>query len=152
MTARELSVDAHASDGARPRFPGRGRPAWFLGSGAISGVFQLGLLSFLMETTALGSLSNAVAFLAAAQLNFLLNHRLTWGDRRRPGSSAWLRQLAGFNGLVLVGAAINQSVYALISQAMPYLLAAGLALLATTALKYLVADRLIFRKWAARPS
>ena len=130
--------------------PGEGRfarvlrPAQFAAIGAGCALAQLGLLALLTERTALGSWSNAAAFLIAAQLNFALNSLLTWRDRMERQPRALLRQLAGFNALILVAVIFNQAIYVVALALVPYLLAGAIGIVATTLAKYLIADRWIF--------
>jgi putative flippase GtrA len=126
------------------------RPAQFATIGGVCAVVQLLLLAVLQERTGLGSWSNAIAFLVAAQLNFVLNYLVTWGDRRRRGAWVFGRQLAGFN--LLVGrTALNQGVYLVAEMFVPYLVAGAIGIGATTLAKYLIADRLIFRRRVTNP-
>jgi putative flippase GtrA len=128
------------------------RPAQFVTIGGVCALAQLGLLAVLQETTGLGSWSNALAFIAAAQLNFALNYTVTWRDRMMPGLWVFLRQLAGFNLLVAAGLPLNQGAYLLAEMFVPYLVAGAIGIGVTTLAKYLIADRWIFPQTAgARP-
>jgi putative flippase GtrA len=128
------------------------RPAEFLTIGGVGALFQLSVLALLKEGTGLGSWSNAIAFLLAAQLNFVLNYAVTWRDRRTHSPGVFVRQLAGFNVLVCAGLPVNQAVYLLADMVLPYILAGAVGIGATTLGKYLIADRWIFpRRSAAIP-
>ena len=128
------------------------RPAQFAVIGAVCAVLQLALLAAFTERTGLGSLSNAVSFFVAAQLNFALNSVLTWRDRmhRRPG--ALFVQLAGFNALILVAVGFNQAIYLAVLTVAPYLIAGAAGIGATTLAKYLIADHWIFRGQRRNPT
>lgn len=122
------------------------RPAQFAAIGAGCAAVQFGLLIAFNEGTSLGSLSNAVAFLISAELNFALNIVLTWGDRVARGPMASFVRFFGFNLLTLVAVSFNQAIYVVALHFVPYLVAAALGLAFTTVAKYFVADRWIFRK------
>ncbi len=122
------------------------RPAKFALLGAVCAVTQLGLLIALTERTNLGPVSNTVAFLLAAQLNFALNSAFTWRDRMQRPRVALVAQLLGFNVLILVAAAFNQAIYVVGLRVAPYLIAGAVGILATTIAKYFVADRWIFQE------
>ncbi len=126
-----------------------GRPAQFVTIGGLCALAQLSVLALLRELTGLGSWSNAVAFLLAAQLNFVLNYAFTWRDRRTHSVGVFVRQLAGFNVLVGLGLPVNQGVYLLAETVFPYIVAGAIGIGATTLAKYLIADRWIFPRKAA---
>ncbi len=152
--AEALDTDIGAARGAGLAAPagrrwplGYGmRPATFAVVGAMCAGFQLAMLALLKETTGLGSWSNAVAFVLSAQLNILLNASLTWRDRGRPGLRGFSSRVLQFNALIAVAAVFNQGVYLLADRFVPYLLAGAIGIGATTAAKYLVADRWIFKR------
>ena len=133
-----------AARAGEQRFARLLRPAQFAAIGAGCALAQLGLLALLTEGTPLGAWSNAAAFLLAAQLNFALNSFLTWRDRMHRQPRALLRQLAGFNALILVAVIFNQAIYLAAVALVPYLLAGAIGIAATTLAKYLIADRWIF--------
>jgi putative flippase GtrA len=121
------------------------RPAQFATIGAVCAVVQLGLLAVFTERTNFGSVSNAVAFLISAQLNFALNSALTWRDRMHRRPMALFAQALGFNALILVAVVFNQAIYLVAVRLTPYLVAGAVGLGATTLAKYFIADRWIFR-------
>ncbi|MEX0783212.1 MAG: GtrA family protein [Dehalococcoidia bacterium] len=122
------------------------RPAQFATIGGVCAVAQLLLLALLQERTGLGAWSNALAFLVAAQINFVLNYAVTWRDRMTPGVLVLARRLAGFNVLVAIGLPLNQGAYLLAEMVVPYIIAGAVGIGATTLAKYLIADRWIFPK------
>lgn len=121
------------------------RPAQFAAIGAGCAVIQLGLLIAFTERTNLGSVSNAVAFLISAQLNFVLNGAFTWRDRMHRRPMALAAQVLGFNALTLVAVVFNQAIYLVGLRFAPYLVAGAVGIGATTLAKYFIADRWIFR-------
>jgi putative flippase GtrA len=125
------------------------RPVQFATIGGVCALFQLAALAVLQEGTSLGSWSNAVAFVLAAQLNFILNYAVTWRDRRRHAPAVFVRQLAGFNVLVWLGLPVNQGVYLVAEMFVPYIVAGAVGIGATTLAKYLIADRWIFPRRVA---
>lgn len=123
----------------------RWKPVRFVVVGGVCGVTQIGLLIALTELAGLGDSANLIAAIFAAQMNFLLNYVVTWGHRRISLQRRVLAQLIGFNLLVLASAGFNQVVYVILEGPLPYVAAGVLGILATTAVKYLAAARIIFR-------
>ncbi|MCA9831340.1 MAG: GtrA family protein [Dehalococcoidia bacterium] len=111
--------------------------------GIACGGFQLVLLAVFVEATPLGRSGNLVAFVLSAQMNYVLSERLTWSDRRGSHGFGW-RRLAGFNALIIAAAGINQVLFIAVDMLAPYLAASALALIATSVLKYAIADRRVF--------
>src|SRR5690242_12470921 len=62
-------------------FSAAGRPARFALTGGLAGLCQLALLSALTRRGWAPDVANVVAFLLAAQLNFVLSATFTWRDR-----------------------------------------------------------------------
>jgi putative flippase GtrA len=121
--------------------------------GGLCAILQLVLLSILTEAAGWGSMSNAVAFVLSAQCNFVLNHQLTWRDRRAARAIGTLSQWLSFNGVIAVAAVFNQLIYVAAGEVMPYLAAGAIGIGVTTVGKYIVADRWIFlhRRRGQRP-
>lgn len=112
----------------------------------------VGVAGFAVQTVALGGLTaaglpypaaTALAVEAAILHNFLWHERWTWGDRKADRKGRFLR----FNGATAV-VSIGGNVALMWLFAgwlrLPLLLANVLAVLALTALNFLVADRLVF--------
>ncbi len=140
MNRQSLSAGTH-----KPRFPRALRPTQFAVIGSLCGVAQLGLLAAFTERTNLGTMSNAIAFLISAQLNFVLNRAVTWRDRMHHRPMALFVQVLEFNALTLVAVAFNQAIYLGALRVAPYLIAGAVGIGATTLAKYFIADRWIFR-------
>ena len=120
------------------------RPLSFLIVGGACAALQLGLLFVLAEFAGVGAWSNALAFLASGQVNFLLSTLLTWRDRTSVSWRGTARGLLRFNAVIGVGALANQAIFLGFERAVPYLLAGAIALVMTTLTKYFVADRWVF--------
>lgn len=110
------------------------------------GVFLLGagLLAVLVSGLGIppvpaGILSTAVSL----ETNFLLNRRVTWGDRVEVGFRAqWLRFHAARAGTVVA----NQALYsALVLVGVPYLVAIAATTALATLVNFAVSDRYVFR-------
>jgi putative flippase GtrA len=113
--------------------------------GLLCAALQLLLLAVFIEVTPLGRSGNIVAFLISAEVNVALSALVTWPDRYGRSRQQSARRLAMLNALLLGAAAAHHLVFLAIDRATPYVAASAIALLATSAAKYLVADRLIFR-------
>lgn len=139
-----LSASGASSRVNRSLVSGGIRPMRFAMIGGACAVLQLGLLTLFVEAAGLGAFANAAAFLITAQVNFFLNYRLTWADRGRVASRPRWVQFVSFNALVAVAVVVNQSVYIAVERFLPYIVAGAVGIGATTAVKFLVADRWIF--------
>lgn len=122
------------------------RPLRFAVFGVLCAALQLGLLALFTEATALGAASNALAFLISAEVNFCLNYWLTWGGSGRVASRPLWLQFLSFNVLIAVAATVNQSIFVVFDRFVPYLIAGAAGIGATTAVKYVVADKWIFAR------
>jgi putative flippase GtrA len=123
----------------------------FAGVGGGCAILQLLVLAFLVRRGVEPHGANAIAFLLSTQVNFALSSAITWRDRlAAPWRGAILRRLAGYNALALCSLAVNGAVFALALPAAPYLVAAGLGIVAGTGLTYTVSGRVLFRPPASR--
>jgi putative flippase GtrA len=114
-----------------------------MGTGGTAGAVQLIVLVLLSRDGWRPIEANGVAFLLAAQVNFLLSTTFTWGDRRPAGplGRRWLL----FHASIALMAAANMGVF-IVARALVPLEAASLAGIAAGALgNYLLGDRLVFR-------
>jgi putative flippase GtrA len=120
------------------------RPLRFAGTGVAAGGLQLTLLATLTAHgwEVLGA--NFVAFLVAAQFNFVMSSILTWRDRQVTGSL--LRRWILFHASIAVMAALNMLVFAVTRDLVPALAASALGIAAGACGNYLAGDRLIFRQ------
>jgi putative flippase GtrA len=111
-------------------------------SGAISAVFQLAILSVLLDVDIRTAAANFLAFLAGAQLNFLLNRRFTWRDRETATSA--LATWARFMCAVSITALLNLGVFALADLVIPSLIAAAIGIAVVAVANFVIGDRAVF--------
>jgi putative flippase GtrA len=108
------------------------------------------LLTVLARFGAGRPVANAVGFALSAQLNFLLNSRMTWRDRpaagRRGTGARWL----GYNVSALGSLAGNTAIFTLSYHAIGTAPAAALGVIAGTSLVYLICNLLVFRPAVVR--
>ena len=125
----------------------RARPLRFAITGGFAGLLQLGLLFLLVGRGAAPLPANALAFLAAAQVNFLLSQAFTWRDRpliKSPRTVLFQRWLA-FHACISGTAALNLAVFAVALQVMPHLPAAAAGIFVAAIFNFLANDRFAFR-------
>jgi putative flippase GtrA len=110
--------------------------------GASAGALQLALLVLLSRSGVPAVSSDALAFLLAAQLNFVLSRRFTWGDRPR---ARLPQQWAAFHASIAGTGALNIGVFSLarLAAANPFASLIGIA--AASSANFLIGDRAIFR-------
>ncbi len=121
------------------------RPARFAVVGAACAGLQLLLLHVFVRSGMESVIGNGIAFVASAQVNFVLSAVFTWSDRgHRPAAYGWTRRLARFNLAVAVGAAINEAVFLLADPAVHYLGASMLGIAAGASFNFVVGDRWVF--------
>jgi len=125
----------------------RARPLRFAVVGGTAGVIQLTLLALLERHGWPALPANAVAFLCAAQVNFLLSATFTWGDRAH--GVALRRRWAAFHGSIAGMAVLNMLVFAVARTVWPSLVASGAGIVAAALGNFLLGDRLVFRGRAA---
>ena len=119
------------------------RPLRFAGTGGVAAAIQLALLAGMIHHGWEAMPTNAVAFLAAAQVNFLLSLTFTWRDRWTPGSLA--RRWFLFHASIAAMALLNMATFTVASTFVPPLAASALGILAGAAGNYLAGDRIVFR-------
>jgi len=151
---------AQAEQARRPRWAATaaratsGRPARFALTGGVAGLSQLALLALFTGRGWAPGRANVVAFLLAAQLNFLLSSTFTWRDRASGaarGRDHWRRWLA-YHGAIGGMAALNMLVYSMARHVAPVLAASALGIVAAAVGNFVVGDRLVFRaRGAANP-
>lgn len=132
-----------------------GRPVRFALTGGVAGLSQLALLAVFTGRGWAPGPANVVAFLLAAQLNFLLSSTVTWRDRAsgagrgRDHGRRWLAYHGAIGGM----AALNMLVYSMARHVAPVLAASALGIMAAAVGNFVVGDRLVFRsRAAAHPS
>lgn len=117
-------------------------------SGAISAIFQLGVLWALLDVDLRTAAANLLAFLAGAQLNFALNRYFTWSDRAASTSAfaTWGR----FMCAVSATAMLNLGVFALADRVIPSLPAAAIGIGVVAVVNFFLGDRAIFASLGPR--
>jgi len=120
----------------------RARPLRFVVTGGVAAVVQLTLLALLTYEGMHALPANVVAFVIAAQVNFLLSQAFTWHDRSEGGLA---RRWVVFHSSIAAAALINLAVFALAHRVMPSLIAAALGILVASIVNFAAHDRLTFR-------
>jgi putative flippase GtrA len=115
----------------------------FAGTGGLAGMVQLAILALLTRHGWNGLQADAVAFLLAAQVNFLLSVTFTWQERQEPGSlpRRWLL----YHGSIGLMAIVNLLTFAVARTVMPTLVASVAGIAAGAVGNYVAGDRLVFR-------
>jgi putative flippase GtrA len=119
------------------------RPARFVITGGLAGLLQLSLLKFLLDHGWNGLVANAMAFLLAAQLNFVLSSLFTWRDRL-PGQAIGRRWLV-FHASIATMAVVNMAVFAVARTVLPDLAASAFGICVAAIGNFFIGDRLVFR-------
>jgi putative flippase GtrA len=122
----------------------RARPARFVITGGLAGLTQLVLLKILIDHGWNGFVANAVAFVLAAQLNFLLSSLFTWRDRFQ-GRSLGRRWLV-FHASIATMAVVNMAIFAVARLALPDLVASAVGICVAAVGNFFLGDRLVFRR------
>lgn len=115
----------------------------FAVTGGMAAAVQIGLLTLLAPRMRHPDLADLLAFLVAAQVNFVLSSTFTWGDRRRPGGAIaghWLRFHLSIAGMAVVNMATFAAVHPVTGAALGA--AAGIGVAAAG--NFLLGDRLVF--------
>lgn len=125
---------------------GAARPIRFGIVGAVTFGLQIGLLTLLTDA-GLGSLMAYVLALAlSVQFNFLVNQLLVWHDRPLSLSlQRAIRRWATFHALIALSLIVNVVAFALAEQFMADIAAALVGVAASSVIKFLSLDRLVFR-------
>jgi putative flippase GtrA len=144
---RDTCVHKIAHQGLHQLATEQARPLRFILTGSLAGLSQIGLLAVLLRLAVSPLLANGIAFLLAAQLNFLLSLLFTWRDRHEinRASRQLLQRWLTFHGSILGTAILNQLIFALTQIRLPALLAAGLGIVSAAIANFFLMDRLVFR-------
>jgi len=126
------------------------RPLRFVGTGGVAAAFQLSLLGIFLRGGMPALPSDAIAFLAAAQVNFGLSCVFTWRDRLdvRDLRRRWLL----YHVSISIMAVANFLTFVAARNSMPVLPAALAGIAVGAAGNYLAGDRLVFRARAGTRS
>ena len=128
----------------------RGRVARFVLTGATCAALQFTLV-VLLEPRMAPLLANGLAFLVAAQLNFALSLRFTWGDRALRGRGVLVARWLSFLGSIVGTATLNMTVFALARTVTGEVAAAAAGIAVAAAVNFLVVDRAVLAAPAPRP-
>jgi putative flippase GtrA len=120
------------------------RPLRFAGTGGTAGAAQIVLLVFLTHLGVESVLANIVAFLLAAQVNFVLSLTFTWADRL--GDERLGRRWLLFHGSISLMAVVNMLTFLAARTVVPAPPASLLGIAAGAAGNYLLGDHLVFRE------
>lgn len=127
------------------------RPIRFGVVGAVTFALQILLLTF-FTNAGLGSIvAYVLALVVSVEFNFAVNQLLVWHDR--PVSRAprrFVHRWATFHGAIALSLVINVAAFVLAVQFMPDVAAAVVGLAASTVIKFLSLDRLVFRSTGLR--
>lgn len=130
-------------------FSARMRPLRFISAGLLAGAVQLGLLAALLYWNWAAVPANIVAFIAATEINFVLNALFTWRDRRGAltGGRFWLTRWLRFHGAIAGTALLNQAIFLtlhLVGHWQP-ILASATASILVSVVNYFLGNHLVFR-------
>ncbi len=130
------------------------RPLRFGAVGLTCSAVQLGLLAVFVQLGVRHDSANLIALALSTQFNFLLSSLIIWPDR--PVTSDRVRtitqRLIAFNGISITTLLINEGVFAIADEFMPYLLAGVLGIAIAAPINYLVEHFLIFRAHEGTPT
>ncbi|SRR5579884_820705 len=123
------------------------RPLRFALTGGLAALVQLALLHLWTNLGWDALLANAVAILLAAQVNFWISDRFTWGDRRdrEGGGQALGRRWVGFHLSIVGTALLNMAIFAIARATQPNVVAAASGIGVAGLANFVLGDRLVFR-------
>jgi putative flippase GtrA len=123
------------------------RPLRFICTGGSAGLIQLCLLEVLTQRRWAAAIANVIAFLLAAQVNFLLSLFFTWRDRQaqRKAKPVFLAQWLAFHSSIGGTALLNQLVFIVVRLVAPTLLASALAIAITALVNFITLNNFVFR-------
>ncbi|HEY8284756.1 MAG TPA: GtrA family protein [Chloroflexota bacterium] len=124
-------------------FSPNARLARFALTGGMAGLAQLTLLMAFTDHGWPALSANAVAFMVAAQLNFMLSSLFTWADRQT-GQAIGRRWLL-FHGSIAGMALVNMAVFTATRLVAPDLAASAAGIGAAAVGNFFIGDRLVFR-------
>ncbi len=130
------------------------RPLRFGAVGLTCGAIQLGLLATFVHLGASHDPANLIALALSTQFNFLLSSLIIWPDRSVTSDRARTiaQRLIAFNGIAITTLMINEGVFAVADQFLPYLLAGVCGIAVAAPINYLVEHFLIFRTHERTPT
>lgn len=105
---------------------------------------QYTIMRFLVAVGLSWPAASVVGFAASAQINFVFSNAITWGERRRLGTSLWARWLS-YAATALIGLAVNTGVFSATYHSIGSLPAAALGVVAAAVVTYLLCNIVVFR-------
>ena len=114
---------------------------------------QLAMLQLLKAAGLHAVLAYALGLVVLLQFNFALNTLLVWGDRP-VGTDRWratFKRWAAFHVCIALAVALNFGIFVFARGYMPDAIAAIVAILGSTLIKFFSLDRLAFKAEAALP-
>lgn len=124
-------------------FSAGARPLRFACTGGLAGLTQLSLLALLLRHGWHPQGANALAFLVAAQFNFVLSYLFTWHDR--PATRKLWRSWIMFHGSIAGMAVINMLAFTGARMVLPPLIASAVGIGVAAIGNFTLGDRLVFR-------
>lgn len=126
-------------------FSDAARPLRFIITGGTAGLIQLALLTGFERIGWNAVLANGVAFLLAAQVNFLLSSFFTWHDRPLSvPTRALTRRWLAFHGSIGSTALLNEGVFILAHLWLPSLVSSALGICVAAIINFLVINHYVF--------
>lgn len=121
------------------------RPLRFAVVGAITFALQIGLLTFLTDAGIESVVAYAIALAISVQFNFVANQLVVWHDRPLPLTLRGVaHRWATFHASIALSLIVNFVAFVVFEPFMPDLAAAVVAIAASTVIKFLSLDRLVF--------
>lgn len=117
--------------------------------GAICGVFQIWMLSMMVEAfniqgTFGKTAANTVAFFVSVQVNFVCSSLYTWRDRMADNKAGIFRKFIGFNTMMVTSLVANQVVFAMIVNFVPVVISGIIGIVAGAVINLLISNKFIF--------
>lgn len=127
----------------------RARLVRFALTGGLASLFQLTLLTLLLDRGFDSLVANGTAFLIAAQLNFVMSSLFTWRDRVavQPLWGRWLL----FHGSIASMALVNMAVFAATRPFFPTLVASASGIAVAAIGNFILGSTFVFTE-ARRPA
>ncbi|GCE26751.1 hypothetical protein KDA_22350 [Dictyobacter alpinus] len=126
------------------------RPVRFICTGGLAAVIQLTILNLLVKYGWESAWANVVAFLIAAQFNFVMSFFFTWRDRQPATDTAakhlLLSRWLSFHSSILFTALLNQLVFIATRAFIPTLFASALGICVASLVNFFTMNTLVFRK------
>lgn len=118
--------------------------------GLVGGLVALIGMALLYVFVDILSIEKNVAYFVQAfislQLNFNLNDRITWGERRKGGNGGYWNRWIKFHAARAFSVVLNQTLFALLTAfGVHYMLACAMCIIFATGFNYFTSDRFVFK-------